>query len=1554
MKQIKASLAGFLLFVLVASGSFLTCEIGLGSSVDTKPPTVSIEYPPVDSIIKNTFTMKGAANDETALKEVTVTFVNTADSAKVYGPYPAEIDAVGKSWMIFANEKNGSGSFTIPDGSYEARSTATDGATRTSTASTTYKIDNTAPVLVIQRPGTIGPLTSPAEVYGAELKVTGLVADSNAVKQMLVTVYDQDGNAIVYPKDLGRIYNIAPSIDLTMASFSATEASATNLFTAVYGNVKNAGTKNYYTTIAVSDEAREYEPPSALASSDTSIGNTTDGYFLYNDIYTGILDTYTMKELQAMYNGSYADKTITDSVIAHLTAHKISTSALSAASGTFSLNPENSPTYSVIGYEPLSASNTITSDTNKLANQSNISVKISAGRDLLPLQPASFKIYLDPCDLSGIPLTGVSDNIALPRAGDGTLGDKLSKTGNDYVAALQIGTVPVTTYRLVVEGVDMQGNPVAEATYGFLIKSNNTPPRVTVTNVPYDTASSGVTNADIVFTGSITADVDLHSTTPFTVRPRKNGIEQTPIIFVPTEMTSPWTWTWTFPVNDSTHVDDGTWELTFEAEDKEFLTGSVTRTITVDTVAPVITYNINPTINVAGTDYFNGAVDLRAAISDDNTLANVYWQISAATSPSYVLSGTTITGAGWNLFGGANKNAWQQLAYDTTTITGSSGDYYLSLVAIDRFGNARQADFILKIDQSTDKPVPAFVNLTSGAAHLSNNLGATLVLNGTVTDDDGVDKEKVFIGIAADSDKNGTPDTMFTYSQVTGKPGSNAKSVAFSDNFGSTGRDLAEGYYVLQVQVGDINSSASYAASNSWAASAVEKFVVDKAAPVFSIDQGQNQFVGSSFTLSGTANDGAGTGISGTGLGYGVIKVNGNDVSIAADHTWTTVVDSSSFADGTYSIPVVCTDLAGQTTNASYSFKKDTTKPTVSLDAGVNISVWKTNATLSVYGACFDALSGIKSVEYSTDSTTGLNGSWTAVTAAGLAWNGIISFPESATNILYIRAMDNAGNITVIDTDTIAIGIQPYTVRVDLTPPTLTETLVAAVAEPRAYNSDVVFKGTFLDGLSDTDTLTLQYKKNGSATWTDASGFTVADFTGVAGYTFAVNPATNAQDGSYEFMITATDLAGNTAAISYSLTIETKKPVVTSNVVASDALTGKYNGTVPIKASITDDNSISSLYWQISSSGTAPVYSPATVRANGDESANGWNKVASGLNSLNTVWDSSAVGTSGDATRYLWIMACDRFGNISIGDNAATPAANTVLVVNQDSDIPVVTFTNYDPSAAKPYVGELTLKGTVSDDDGVVTGIAATIDGPAVTVTVASGSFTLPLTSQGTKALVMSVTDKNGKTFTFDATTKLKVTSGVTVIQPTPAMSVIVDTEEPDLITNTAQNQWMGTNFSLAGSATDEFWTGVKTVVISGTGIDSDTGTVGDQPVSVTVSAGNWSAVIPTAGLTEGQNKTLTLATTDDNGRTRTLSFSYNFDTTPPVLTLATIHAGGSATFADWKGTAALSVTGTVTDGTGSGPIVAEYSLDGTLYFALSGTTSWSGNIPVNNGSNML
>lgn len=55
MRTLIKKITGFTLFILFFSLFFTTCKIGLGESVDTKPPTVGISYPNQKSIIRGEF-----------------------------------------------------------------------------------------------------------------------------------------------------------------------------------------------------------------------------------------------------------------------------------------------------------------------------------------------------------------------------------------------------------------------------------------------------------------------------------------------------------------------------------------------------------------------------------------------------------------------------------------------------------------------------------------------------------------------------------------------------------------------------------------------------------------------------------------------------------------------------------------------------------------------------------------------------------------------------------------------------------------------------------------------------------------------------------------------------------------------------------------------------------------------------------------------------------------------------------------------------------------------------------------------------------------------------------------------------------------------------------------------------------------------------------------------------------------------------------------------------------------------------------------------------------
>lgn len=61
---------------------FSSCEVGLGSAVDTQPPEITIEYPFVDSVIREEFIISGTCKDETSVNNVNVVFTNINDNSK--------------------------------------------------------------------------------------------------------------------------------------------------------------------------------------------------------------------------------------------------------------------------------------------------------------------------------------------------------------------------------------------------------------------------------------------------------------------------------------------------------------------------------------------------------------------------------------------------------------------------------------------------------------------------------------------------------------------------------------------------------------------------------------------------------------------------------------------------------------------------------------------------------------------------------------------------------------------------------------------------------------------------------------------------------------------------------------------------------------------------------------------------------------------------------------------------------------------------------------------------------------------------------------------------------------------------------------------------------------------------------------------------------------------------------------------------------------------------------------------------------------------------------
>ncbi|MCR5400841.1 MAG: Ig-like domain repeat protein, partial [Treponema sp.] len=395
-----------------------SCEVGLGASVDTYPPTLTLEYPANDGVvIRNTFMMSGVAKDETYIKKVEI-FVKSVKDNSMVKAYTADLDSKAKTWSCKVNRKDENGNFDFPDGEYTFETIATDSSGRTTELSRVYKIDNTAPIVVIKKPKLEQP-------YGRTIKVTGDIADQNEISALYFTAYVNEGT-----EETPSFRKIGETQEFTSLSKSGLEIIVGRYFDsdkglteeektlkAVYDafyDAEKGGTQEAFCLIEVSDEASEFPGdtktvsdkkssanraayiPGAGTCKSEAKGNLSSCYYLDSQIHKQIYNDrakngwqLTNNDLISIFNGTFTDTADVkkETVKNYLAENCISTTEFSLSASVFSMNPENNPTYEVAGFDP--------SEKNIITKNTKFSVVVKQGRDQTELDTDTIRIVLD-------------------------------------------------------------------------------------------------------------------------------------------------------------------------------------------------------------------------------------------------------------------------------------------------------------------------------------------------------------------------------------------------------------------------------------------------------------------------------------------------------------------------------------------------------------------------------------------------------------------------------------------------------------------------------------------------------------------------------------------------------------------------------------------------------------------------------------------------------------------------------------------------------------------------------------------------------------------------------------------------------------------------------------------------------------------------------------------------------------------------------------------------------------------------------------------------------
>ena len=508
---------------------FTTCEVGLGASVDTQPPELTLDYPAGNNLaIMNSFTLSGKAKDETYVGSVEIKLTCNEGLRKgtTYGPFAAKLsenvgDGNPQSWSALVNEpviaEDGTRTYPIPDGSYTVSVTAYDSVKRTTSLSRVYNIDNTPPIVVLKR-----PINS--DSFGQVVKVTGDISDANALKALYFTAYKKNSSG-----ELEQVGTRVKKLNISGVGLeqiiakkiqnpSNSEETELNAVYDVLYDSHGDPIQDVYFKIEVSDAAEEYNPktPVRNGADAAETGNISNGYYIYKDIYSKIYseggERLTNSDLVNIFNGEYGDKERAGKITSYLGEKMIKTGTAVDETKTpkFSLSPKNSPTFEVSGYKYDSVANSFTD----ISNGSKIAVTVSPGRDQFQLDSDSVRLVLDECEANGTLVHQAANEIVLVESQEkiNAETDQAKKTamqavrneafkeGDNIRITVSIGNrLSNRFYKVRVDGKDIEGHSIEAsdgAEYGFKVVPTGAVPVIKITGGTEDYKKQNTTTVN--------------------------------------------------------------------------------------------------------------------------------------------------------------------------------------------------------------------------------------------------------------------------------------------------------------------------------------------------------------------------------------------------------------------------------------------------------------------------------------------------------------------------------------------------------------------------------------------------------------------------------------------------------------------------------------------------------------------------------------------------------------------------------------------------------------------------------------------------------------------------------------------------------------------------------------------------------------------------------------------------------------------------------------------------------------------------------------------------
>ncbi|WP_341423486.1 BapA-related adhesin SiiEA [Escherichia fergusonii] len=1018
-------------------------------------------------------------------------------------------------------------------------------------------------------------------------------------------------------------------------------------------------------------------------------------------------------------------------------------------------------------------------------------------------------------------------------------------------------------------------------------------------------------------------------------------------------------WSLTLPASDLTALANNGYTLTATVSDLAGNSGSASKGVTVDTTAPVISFN-----TVAGDDVINNVEHTQAQIISGTATGAVAGDRLVVTIAGQQYVTSTDASGNWSV--GVPASVISGLADGTVTIsatiTDSAGNsstqthnvqvntavvsLSVSTISGDNIINAAEAGSALTLSGTgtnfaTGTVVTVLLNGKGYSATIQNN--GSWSVNVSAADVAALADGTSYTVSASAQDSAGNSATASRSVAVDlTAPVININTVSTDDRLNAAeqqqpltlnGSTSAEVGQTVTVTFGGKTYTATVAANGTWAlnvpaadlaalgqgAQTITASVNDRAG-----NPGQTTHaltvdtVAPTVTIATVAGDDiinnaeqlAGQTISGTTtaeVGQTVtVTFNGQTwtATVGSGGSWSVFIPAQQFAglsDGSYTISATVSDQAGNPGSASRGVTLNGDVPTVTINTFAGDDV----VNAAEHGASL-VISGTTTAPVGQTLTLTLNGkTYTTTVQTGGSW----SYTLGSADVTAL-ADGNAWVINASVSNAIGnIGSSNHTITVDLSAPAMGINIDSLQADTGLSASDfitsvspVVVNGSLTAALASNETA--QISIDGGVTWSTLT---------VTGTTWRYNDSRTLTDGNYLYQVRVIDAAGNVGATdSQNVVIDTTAPDPAVKTIAISAITTDTG-------LITNDFVTSDTTLAVSGTLGAALSAGESAQISIDGGTTWQNLAVNGL-----TWTYLDGRTLTDGNYNYQVRVIDTAGNIGATasqivtvDTTAPLASKTITIagISDDTGLSSSDFVTRDTT--------LTVRGTL--------GAALAADERAQ-ISLDGGVTWTTLTVIGTN---WSYAD--GRTLT-DGTWNytVRVVDLAGNVGQTATQNVVVDTTSPEA----AKSITITGISDDTGASSSDFITSDTTLTVRGVlgaalganefaQISTDNGATW---VNVTVAADglNWTYVdgrTLTNGTTTWQVRVVDLA--GNVGATG--SQSAQIDTVNPaqVLTIASISTDTGSSATDFiTSDTTLTLTGSLGAGLASGE-VAQISLDG-------------------------